>query len=224
MRKTLISVAALLMLMSACTDDDPSATTLAGSGPGGGISAVAANFDPSSISFAASLELFDSCDAVLQHFKSEALARVGPYGLNAGGHFFPDRLADEMAFEEAGGRGFSATTTAPASVAVGDGLTEGVDFSGSNVQVVGVDEPDIMKTDGSRILAFTNQTLHYVEVSGGTVSVLTNRAIPAEQIEVKVVEQQLTAARARKANSPELFEIRDRLVTQARAQLRVARR
>ena len=64
----------------------------------------------------------------------------------------------------------------------------------------------------------------FVEVLGGVVSVLTNRAIPAAQLDVDVAREQLTSARARTANTPELMTARDRAVEQARAQLRVVRR
>ena len=44
---------------------------------------------------------------------------------------------------------------------------EGVDYSGTNVQVVGVDEPDIIKTDGTRILTVVDGKLSYVDVTTG---------------------------------------------------------
>jgi F-type H+-transporting ATPase subunit epsilon len=62
----------------------------------------------------------------------------------------------------------------------------------------------------------------FVEVADNVVSVLTNRAVPAERIDAAVAAEQLATARHRPSNTPELMEIRDRLVTQARAQLRVA--
>jgi len=62
----------------------------------------------------------------------------------------------------------------------------------------------------------------FVQVAGPIVSVLTNNAIPAEKLSASVAEEHLAAARARKANSPELIAIRDRLEQQARAQLRIA--
>ena len=64
----------------------------------------------------------------------------------------------------------------------------------------------------------------FVEVIDGAVSVLTNRATPAEKVDVAVAREQLDAARARPANTPELMAIRDRAVLQSRAQLWVARR
>jgi len=63
----------------------------------------------------------------------------------------------------------------------------------------------------------------FVEVAEDVVSVLTNRAIPAEELDETIAAEQLTAARARRADTPELMAIRDRAVAQSRAQLRVVR-
>jgi len=62
----------------------------------------------------------------------------------------------------------------------------------------------------------------FVQVAGDVVSVLTNRAIPAAQVDRKSAEEQLVAAMQRPIDTPELLEIRDRMVDQARAQIRVA--
>jgi F-type H+-transporting ATPase subunit epsilon len=64
----------------------------------------------------------------------------------------------------------------------------------------------------------------FVQVLGGVVSVLTARAVPAGQIDEEAAEEQLDAARQRLAHTPDLMALRDRAVSQARAQLRVARR
>jgi F-type H+-transporting ATPase subunit epsilon len=64
----------------------------------------------------------------------------------------------------------------------------------------------------------------FVEVVADVVSVLTNRAIKAEELDAEVAAEQLASARTRPANSEELLAIRDRTVAQARAQLRVAQR
>jgi F-type H+-transporting ATPase subunit epsilon len=63
----------------------------------------------------------------------------------------------------------------------------------------------------------------FVEVLNDVVSVLTHRAVPANQIDEAVVREQLYSAQARAATSPELLAIRQRSVEQSRAQLRVAR-
>lgn len=64
----------------------------------------------------------------------------------------------------------------------------------------------------------------FVQVAGNVVSVLTNRAMPVSDIDRQAAEEQLAAARARKAHSEELLAIRDRLERQARAQIRLADR
>ena len=64
----------------------------------------------------------------------------------------------------------------------------------------------------------------FVEVLGDVVSVLTNRAILAAEIDEAVVEEQLLSAQSRAATTPEAVTVRDRAVAQSRAQLRVARR
>jgi F-type H+-transporting ATPase subunit epsilon len=62
----------------------------------------------------------------------------------------------------------------------------------------------------------------FVQVADGIVSVLTNHAVLADKLNAALASEQLAAAQARKANSPELLAIRDRLEQQARAQLRMA--
>ncbi len=64
----------------------------------------------------------------------------------------------------------------------------------------------------------------FVEVLGNVVSVLTSRAVPATELDQAVAREQLQAARARTANTPELMAARDHAVQLSRAQLRVARR
>jgi len=194
MRKSFATAAAFLMLLSACTDDDASTTTTTTMSAADtttpvtdtsmpetdtGISGVTAAFDPDSIQFVASLQRFDACFDVLTHFQTEAMARVGPYGLDGGGGFFPAPLAVEDSVDVARADtegGFD--TGEPATTVGSTEFREGVDFSGSNVQVAGVDEPDIIKTDGSRILAFANQTLAYVDVSSGTAQLMGTLFLP----------------------------------------------
>ena len=64
----------------------------------------------------------------------------------------------------------------------------------------------------------------FVEVAGDVVSVLTNRAVAAEEIDEAAAEEQLRAALAVRAASPEQTAVRDRAAAQARGQLRVAAR
>jgi uncharacterized secreted protein with C-terminal beta-propeller domain len=175
MRKLTALAITLLVLATACSDDDAATTTTA-LNTGSGIDAVAAGFDPEAIQFTASLRRFDACADVLAHFKAEALARVGPYGLEGGGGFFPIPFGfDDMAVEES--IAIAGDSAAPATTAAG-AAREGVDFSGTNVQVAGVDEPDMVKTDGSRILAVVDTRLSYVDVSTGTARLLDSLQLP----------------------------------------------
>ncbi len=64
----------------------------------------------------------------------------------------------------------------------------------------------------------------FVEVIGNVVSVLTPRAVAAEEIDEQVAREQLESALVRPAHSPELIEQRDRSVAVSRAELRVAQR
>ncbi|HSM02956.1 MAG TPA: beta-propeller domain-containing protein [Acidimicrobiia bacterium] len=153
MRRTIALVAVLVMTTAACTTTGTTGTT-------NGIRSIGSGFDPASITFRAALTPFDACDAVLAHFKAEALERVGPYGLEGGGPFFPFFGEIDVAREE---------TASPATTVAAGLPTSGGDdgtVSGTNVQVQGVDEPDIIKTDGDRILSIVDGVLRYVDVSG----------------------------------------------------------
>ncbi len=65
---------------------------------------------------------------------------------------------ESMAVADAQG-GAAAPTAAP---------VEGTDFSGTNVQEKGIDEPDAVKTDGRRIYVAINEKLHAIDVTGDT--------------------------------------------------------
>jgi F-type H+-transporting ATPase subunit epsilon len=83
---------------------------------------------------------------------------------------------------------------------------------------------------GEMRITASGRTDHYyieggfVEVLHDTVSVLTPKAVPAEELDDAAALEQLEAARGRPANTPELMAARDRAVAQARAQYHVARR
>jgi F-type H+-transporting ATPase subunit epsilon len=62
----------------------------------------------------------------------------------------------------------------------------------------------------------------FVEVLEDVVSVLTQRAIPAAEIDADVAREQLRSAQSRRAATPEAAAVRDRVVAQSRAQLHIA--
>ena len=63
----------------------------------------------------------------------------------------------------------------------------------------------------------------FVEVAGDVVSVLTNRALSASQVDSAAAQTQLQNALKLPLQTPEEEEIRDRALAQARGQLREAR-
>jgi F-type H+-transporting ATPase subunit epsilon len=82
---------------------------------------------------------------------------------------------------------------------------------------------------GEMRIKTAGKTLHYyidggfVQVVDDVVSVLTNRAVPANKLDSAAAQSHLNAAMAKPANTPELLAIRDRSIAQARAQIRVAK-
>jgi F-type H+-transporting ATPase subunit epsilon len=64
----------------------------------------------------------------------------------------------------------------------------------------------------------------FVEVLHDVVSVLTNRAVPAEDLDEAVTAEQLRTVLQRPARSPEEIELRHRHAAQLRAQLRIIHR
>ena len=64
----------------------------------------------------------------------------------------------------------------------------------------------------------------FVQVADNVVSVLTNRAVLGTALDVEAARAQLAAATRRHATTDEELEVRDRLVLQARAQIRLAER
>ncbi|MFW2333751.1 beta-propeller domain-containing protein [Ilumatobacter sp.] len=131
----------------------------------------------SGIKFRRALTPFDDCSAFLDHVQAEARSRVGPYGLDGdpwaywlegdvvmGGDEATVEMAEEAASDASaapGGR-FSAES------ASGDD-DGGPSYTGTNVQELGVDEPDIVKTDGDRIIAVSENRLTHIDITGEPV-------------------------------------------------------
>ena len=108
----------------------------------------------------AALSTFDECDSLLGHLRSEYAERVGPWGFESGGWYGPGIPMVE-AMDDAGADGPD-----PGSAeAAGASLVEGVDYSGTNVQEAGVDEADLVKTDGRRIFVVSNDLLLVVDAA-----------------------------------------------------------
>ncbi len=153
MRRTIIALVAVLAVVgTACTSDS------IGDSPTTSTTGIIESKGPTGVkAFAASrLHPFDSCNEFLDYVKKHALERVGPYGLNGYGGY--PIAFEEVAMDMAAGEARAETTPSAA--------VKGVDYSGTNVQVAGVDEPDLVKTDGERIFVVAQGQLHWIDVSG----------------------------------------------------------
>ena len=97
------------------------------------------------------LVAFRSCPDLVNYAKANASRFVGPYGLGS-----------PVGIRSVGPGGVAplqAADSAPAPV-------QGVDYSGTNVQETGVDEPDLLKTDGNTLFTVDGNQLESVDVSG----------------------------------------------------------
>ncbi|HET9443759.1 MAG TPA: beta-propeller domain-containing protein, partial [Acidimicrobiales bacterium] len=117
------------------------------------------------------LQSFEACDELLDYLHREG-ARLGPYGIGGGVANFHRRMAatvDQMGPTAAeSGDAAGAAPPSPAAPKAGE------DFSGTNVQEAGVDEPDLVKTDGRRLVTMANGALKVVDVSADAPRVLSS--------------------------------------------------
>ena len=119
----------------------------------------------------ATLERFTSCAALTKYAQTHAVADVGPYGIGGGA----------VAMGAATARNATVVTDALQAVAP-EAKTAGSDFSATNVQEAGVDEPDIVKSDGNRIFALAKNRLYAVDVSGATPRIAGSLAMPKDAV------------------------------------------
>jgi Beta propeller domain len=153
---TVAAATVLAVMATACTDDDGEA----GGPVGGGIAAP-------DLQLASSLQPIESCEGLSAWLRDEVAPRVTEYGLGPGDGFVV--MEDLGVAGEAEMRAAAPDAAAEGSTAAAQPAPGGDDaaYSGTNVQVAGVDEPDIVKTDGERIVAVAGGRLHLVSVAQG---------------------------------------------------------
>ncbi len=117
--------------------------------------------DRDDVTLTANLVRFDDCDALLDHLRQEHAVRVGPWGFGGDGWIGLEAATDDMADEEMA----AVESTAASEGVVQPAPVEGVDFSGTNVQEQGVDEADIVKTDGRRVITLSSGRLVVADVA-----------------------------------------------------------
>ncbi len=106
----------------------------------------------------ARLGFFSSCPALLEHMKTEALARVTPWGLEGGFPGFDEMAAEEAMVEDGAADGEIAVPAVPAP-----------GFSGTNTQELDVDEGDVVETDGAHVYVAGDRGLRIVSVADAEV-------------------------------------------------------
>lgn len=128
-----------------------------------------------------SLRRSQGCDDLLSYFKENALKRVGPCGLSP-------FLCRPVFFRGKPVQAFNAAPAAVQSEPSNSQPEAGVDFSDTNVQVEGVDEPDIVKTDGKRVFVLRQDKFYVVDVEKDGMSgrVTANLTLPMRASEMLV--------------------------------------
>ena len=175
MRRLPLTIVTLALAASACSSDDPVAQ---GADDSPAVSAtqrnddgeVVVSIDGDELVLTSALSGFGGCDALLDHLRTEAVERVSPWGFESGGWFarpVPFARSGFDVAEAESDSNFTGTAEPSSSFDGGseDAAVEGVDFSGTNVQETGVDEADIIKTDGERVYLVAAGQLVVVDVS-----------------------------------------------------------
>ncbi|GAA1635626.1 hypothetical protein GCM10009679_46010 [Saccharothrix algeriensis] len=96
------------------------------------------------------LVAYDSCDELLKSVRTAAKEAVRPWGFDHGGMMWA--TAADSGMRAAGGPQALSDKAAPA-------------YSGTNTHEAGVDEPDIVKTDGRRIVTVLGETLRVIDAA-----------------------------------------------------------
>ncbi|MEO6089680.1 MAG: beta-propeller domain-containing protein [Umezawaea sp.] len=104
------------------------------------------------------LVAYDSCDQVLSQFRAVERPHLADY--SRGGGWYTTDSAGVMPGSEAGVAAPAQQKAAPTPPQMAEAT-----HSTTNVQEAGVDEPDLVKTDGKRITTIIDGTLRVVDVA-----------------------------------------------------------
>ena len=174
----------------------------------GGLAGGVTDLSTDDIILTSGLRTVADCAALLEQIKDEAIERVGPYGFDQGGWFFGPEVAigeetdvamedSEAASDAQAAPAASPTTTTQAfdraessNLAGDDSAAEATadaagggadgDFSGTNNQEVDVDEADLVKTDGRRLVIASGNTLRVIDVTAATPRLVDTIELPED--------------------------------------------
>ena len=132
-----------------------------------------AGSDASPAAFHGELQPVASCDELLEYYQDEALKIVGPYGweFGYGGGFWRDTVVLDQA-ELAGPSALANLRSTYSAKAPSTSRSENSD-TGTNVQEAGVDEPDVVKTNGDLLVRIQDATLTTYDVTGAETEELS---------------------------------------------------
>jgi len=121
---------------------------------------------------------FDSCELALAGLREALSGRVGPFGLDGGNADVTVSGGQPQApgmpppgqagAPQPGPRGEGAADKAESSA--GEPAGRDAEHSTTNVHEAGVDEPDLVKTDGRRIVSLVDGTLRVVDAASKAVT------------------------------------------------------
>lgn len=163
--RTIIIALVGSLALSGCFADDTDETaapTTVAERPLPGSGAPAGGFGMSRLGF------FADCDDLLDYLRTESLARVTPWGLGPMfrvGAAAGDTIAEEVPLPAAEDSGAGSGAPVP-----------GVDYSETNVQEEGVDEGDVVETDGRFVYVAAPDGVRVVDV--GTAEVVDVLDVP----------------------------------------------
>ena len=134
---------------------------------------------PKRIAYADELPKFTSCTQLRDWYREAALKEMTAYGLpgNGYGRFMTDAVlaaGAPVAAPKAAGAGEAFSSAG----AVGNGST------GTNNLVAGVDEPDLVKTDGTHVVGVSGNRLYVTDVAGTKPHLLGSLKLPGYATEL----------------------------------------
>ena len=127
--------------------------------------------------YPSNLDGFPECASVLDHFRTTAAEHVGPYGLGGYGDYFGGGREGGVVLGDGSNPPTAGTDDTAGTPEGGSGGAN--DSSGTNVQEEGIDEPDIVKTDGSHVYSATYDGVRIVDVSGGAPTLASRVTLEA---------------------------------------------
>lgn len=143
------------------------------------------------VTLASSLEAFDDCTEFLDTVKTQAEPQISPWGLGGGTDDFRggrgnvlETVADSAGTTSgstgsASAGGDSDGAAAPPLAQEAEKSANGiVEVSGTNVQEQGVDEPDIVKSDGKVLAAIARGRLQLIDLTGAQPALVHDADLP----------------------------------------------